>query len=97
MSRCRAKGGPSSCRAGYRCPDLMARVAVFVPREGPMGKYYAGTDVKHFSGGVDVPGSKFMAVGLKSLDDVVALALVLGRALAGRCARRCRRPYRCAG
>ena len=82
MSRCRARGGPAACKAGARCPDFMVRVAQFIVRDGPMGNYYAATDVKHFSGGVDVPGSKFMASGLNNLDDVVALALMMKKDLA---------------
>jgi hypothetical protein len=81
MRKCQAKNGPGSCRAGLRCPALKASAAEFVIRDGPMGKYYAATDVKHFTGGSDVPGSKFTDPKLSRLEDIVGLALLSGKSL----------------
>ena len=53
---------------------MLAAAAVPRTRDEASWDYYAATDVKHF-GDKNEPGSKFLAGGLRAVEDVVALAV----------------------
>jgi hypothetical protein len=78
--KCRSRFGVAGCLAGSRCPER-GDASLYVPRDSPLGPYYEATDRKHFSGGADVPGSKFSDPRLKRVEDVVQLLLDDGRDL----------------